>query len=526
MSRLSRTWQRRGVCGAIVSSIAILAITITGCPPADMTDSDGDGVVDSVDNCPNTANADQADADGDGVGDVCDTTPTDTDGDGVPDSTDNCPNTANADQADFDDDGVGDVCEEAFDQTTASYVGTQTCGGCHAAIAAEFANNGHQYKLNKVENGEMPTYPFSDLTGVLARVTDDDAAVNGTADPGVGTDNTLGTPASWGDVTYVIGGFGWKARFIDADGYIVTGSAVQYNLETDGLSGYHNNEVDKKYNCGNCHTTGWKRYTSEDGDSRNLNRQDDLPGMDGTFFAPGVHCEACHGAGSAHVAAAGDPTKITKVATPRTTAQFLEDNMGYGLPAACSDCHTRNGEKDYPDYEGGDGTIAAKGGLIRHHEQYDELQGINPDSVSAGATGPHKGLACTACHNQHTTTIYQSTSGDDPGVKVGCTSCHTDIEIMSTGMANLDCTDCHMPQLTKSAVSHASAGNGPTTGDISTHIFRIDLSKSDQFTEGGSKAYPWITAEFACLTCHNDDPDSGSVIDFVGSDLSGRTIHQ
>jgi len=37
-------------------------------------DSDGDGIADSVDNCPDTPNPEQSDCDGDGVGDVCDPT--------------------------------------------------------------------------------------------------------------------------------------------------------------------------------------------------------------------------------------------------------------------------------------------------------------------------------------------------------------------------------------------------------------------------------------------------------------------
>jgi hypothetical protein len=35
-------------------------------------DTDGDGVGDTVDNCPLTANSDQGDVDGDGIGNVCD----------------------------------------------------------------------------------------------------------------------------------------------------------------------------------------------------------------------------------------------------------------------------------------------------------------------------------------------------------------------------------------------------------------------------------------------------------------------
>jgi len=116
------------------------------------TDSDGDGVADSTDNCPATSNSSQTNSDGDGFGDACDLSPNgdtectigqshvssgtacllapgavtsgqcdgvgqcvevivDSDGDGIEDSSDNCPTIPNPLQENVDGDGFGDACD-------------------------------------------------------------------------------------------------------------------------------------------------------------------------------------------------------------------------------------------------------------------------------------------------------------------------------------------------------------------------------------------------------------------------------
>jgi hypothetical protein len=121
------------------------------------------------------------------------------------------------------------------------YVTSAVCANCHGNTVTEVEQSGHPYKINPVVAGVPPTYPF-----------------NSVPNPPVGF--------TWNDISYVIGGYGWKARFMDLDGYIlvdgVTGVNVQYNLPRDELgdglpatwSGYHAGDTKPKpYTCGTCH---------------------------------------------------------------------------------------------------------------------------------------------------------------------------------------------------------------------------------------------------------------------------------
>jgi hypothetical protein len=349
-----------------------------------------------------------------------------------------------ADQtAEDESDGIFAIIEHS----ARGYVSSDVCRNCHLSYYDDLFASGHPYKLNAVVNDQSPTYPNSTVPNPPA---------------GFG----------WDQISYVIGGYRWKARFMTAgSGWIMTdamdGVNVQYNLPRadlgvgDEWTSYHDTDTERKpYDCGACHTTGWQSFADNGGVN-----QDGLVGIAGTWEETGITCEACHGAGADHVASQS-PSDIT-----------LDVSS-----AACGNCHRRGADDDF---------IEASGGFIRHHEQYQEW-----------LASPHDGMAeCSDCHEPHIGTAYGN--ADAGGIHTTCEDCHT----VTLNHLPVDCENCHMARVTKSARAINSF-----EGDVRTHIFAINpdglMTKDDMFfTPVGStkmSTNPWVTLDFACYSCHTD----------------------
>ncbi len=321
----------------------------------------------------------------------------------------------------------------------ATYTGSEACMECHQEQYSDWLGSGHPYKL---------------LTPEEAR--------------DIRPDMPLPEGYTWDDILYVIGGWGWKSRFIGKDGFIITknrnGSPLeygQYNWQDGSWSAYHSGD-DKMYDCTNCHNTG----------STYDRNHSDLPGMVGDWEERGIGCEACHGPGSEHIAKGGENGVAIVV---DQTAEL------------CGLCHVR-GARDSPP--------PAAGGFIRHHEQYQELQ----------QAGEMADLKCISCHDPHKGVHKGATNEvEGTGIKKPCEKCHDDVAVEFQGSTmqeeGVTCIDCHMPRASKSAIA-----TGRYTGDLRTHIFRISTDAGAELIytgdDGKDYASDHLSLDYVCLPCH------------------------
>jgi hypothetical protein len=316
-----------------------------------------------------------------------------------------------------------------------SYVGSTTCAECHEGIWTVSQLSGHPHELSPVVDGQPPQYPFTELPGPPEGYT-------------------------WDDISFVIGGYHWKARFVDQNGYIITGdegSATQYNFYNSDIDmgdewvPYYPGE-EKPYDCGACHTTGYSPQGN----------QNALPGVTGTWAEPGVQCEECHGPGSQH-------------ASHPASYEMKVDRDS----AACGHCH----------YRGVPEEVDAQDGLIQHNEQYEEL-----------FQGKHATLECVQCHDPHVGVIQLRETDADQTTRINCQDCHyREAENFGLSLHPKDCVTCHMPRITMNAEGNPDL----FTGDMRTHLMAINPKQIEQFDPEGKESLSEVGLNFACRQCHN-----------------------
>ncbi|MCL2914603.1 cadherin-like domain-containing protein [Shewanella corallii] len=383
------------------------------------------------------------------------------------------------------------------DADTRYFVGTQTCLNCHEDKAS-FLETGHNYKLSRIENGLAPSFPFTSLEGSVEMLH--------------GAENSAGTPDSWDDVSYVIGGYYRTAMFIDKNGYIVSGDGVRVAIPEHGedfgiehiLPYAPGDGPDSHmFTCGSCHTTGWRDYTADS--VRSPYKQDNMPGFTGSFSYTGIQCEACHGAGSKHIQT-GMAEDITRVAEGRLTADLLQDDMAYGQPMACAECHSKKTNRSYPGFVsehnqdfGGDSlggrTIPYDiGGRVAA----DAMLGL--DANTGEPMGKKRGMACHTCHDPHQSKINDDQPGHEMAMVKECRDCHKQqgfTEYLDIHGEVARCEDCHMPN--------------------DKHFFRINLDYASDskhnFSEDGKYVQPWNTAKDSCSQCHEHYDSQADIIE-------------
>lgn len=324
-----------------------------------------------------------------------------------------------------------------------NFVGDETCAGCHQDTYDTYIKSGHPWIMSKIAEGKAPAFPFQQIK-----------------DPPQGY--------TWEDILYVVGGYNWKALFVNKEGYFITeepgksGSAEygnQWNLANEELNknagwvSYHAGEANLGHACAECHTTGFNPGSS----------QDNLAGNSGSWAQEGVRCEACHGPGGQHMT------------NPQVFGMRIERDQ-----AACIGCHPHTGPENLP----------VKDGFIAHTDQYADLH-----------QGKHAVLDCVTCHDPHKG-VAQARQAGEPTVRAECVQCHFQQaqrqKVAAHKAMNMRCIECHMPKII------ASAWDDPAkfTGDVRTHRMAIDPTQLSQVSEDGATLLPQIGLNSACRHCH------------------------
>ena len=330
----------------------------------------------------------------------------------------------------------GDDGEDGLDALPLAYVGAATCAVCHEELFETYSRSGHANALVWTDEEDLAV-PWADL-GDFGEPPSDPP-----------------TDHSWGDIAYMLGGWAWKAVFVDDEGWVVTGPEHRFNLATQSWAPAFPDADPQTMSatiCMTCHTTGLMP----------AQEHEDYAAIAATWDFDGVQCEACHGPGSAHAA---DPYHA-----PLASERDAE---------VCGSCHSRGSTSQIP----------VANGLLHSRSEWNQMFQSTKHSMD-----------CVDCHDPHQSAYYAHAEyNPNKSIRVDCEDCHFQEAAWQSTHIPLDCVDCHMPYVQLTAVVDASTGRG----DTRAHLFAINPIPEAPFLTDDGTAYPYLTLDQSCRGCHS-----------------------
>jgi predicted CXXCH cytochrome family protein len=404
-------------------------------------------------------------------------------------------------------------------EANATFVGSETCAGCHQAEARLWQGSQHQLAMahatDKSVLGDFSAATF-DYFGTKSRFFRKDGRYL------VETDGTDGQLATF-EIKYTFGvdplqqylvefpdgrlqalPIAWDTRPKDAGGQRWFHLYPKEEIRHDDV--LHWTKLNQNWNfmCSECHSTGVRK---------NYDAANDRFAT--SFAEISVGCEACHGRGSAHAKWAqdkanwwpfgkvDDPTKgLAEHFSERRDATWIPNadtgNVRRSSPPrllraeveTCGLCHARRGEISEAWAPGqwlsdthivspfGHGLYSADGQMLDVEEAYNYGAFKQSKMFAAGVT-------CSDCHDPHSAKLRLS--GDNT-----CLQCHSQEKYAAASHHHhetvnppLGCPSCHMPTRSYMVVD--------VRHDHSFRIPRPDIS-----VKSGTPN--------ACNDCHADKP--------------------
>ena len=391
------------------------------------------------------------------------------------------------------------VCADALAAEAPGFVGSAACGSCHAAELEAWSDSHHSWAL-RLPTPENVLGDFDDAhithKGVTSRFfTDGDRFL-------VETDGADGELATF-EVKYVIGVSPLQQYLVEIDGGRLQALDLAWDVDQkrwfhlypsedvsagNGLhwTGFYKNWQSR---CAVCHQTDFRK--NYDPSVRTYASQ---------WSELTIGCEACHGAGEAHVAWAERPQSFDAALFVGVGSDgLLSRSAGDGQAAEeamCGPCHARRealGPDSTPAAPFGDHYVLStlRDGLyFADGQQRDEVYILGSFMQSKMH---EKGVTCSNCHDPHSGQLLAE------GNAV-CTQCHNEVgrpefptlklrlfdspdhHHHAPGSAAAECVSCHMPERNYMVIDGRR-----------DHFFRVpDPLLSER-----------VGSPDACLSCHD-----------------------